>query len=134
MEKPWAGSNKGCFSSWWHFWVRGNQLQKLKKFFFPIYVIFFKGSCTLLHCCYILRKLKRCLTWYFYSFYIHKLTSIQSKYELTDICILYTDPQLITLVTTLPRTTAAQKCFLYHLLMGLCFWSWNFHQHGQGFH
>ena len=34
---------------------------------------------------------------------------MQSKYELTDICILYTDPQLITDVITLLRTTATKK-------------------------
>ena len=54
--------------------------------------------------------------------------------ELTDLCILYTDPQLMTKVITLFRTTAAQKKFLYYPLMGLHFWLWNFHQQGQGFH
>ena len=34
---------------------------------------------------------------------------MQSKYELTDICILYTDPQLITDMITLVRITAAPK-------------------------
>ena len=34
---------------------------------------------------------------------------MQSKYELTDIYILYKDPQLITGVITLLRITAAQK-------------------------
>ena len=34
---------------------------------------------------------------------------MHSKYELTDICILFTDPQMITDVITLLRTTAAQK-------------------------
>ena len=34
---------------------------------------------------------------------------MQSKYELTDICILYTDPQLITDVIILLRITTAQK-------------------------
>ena len=44
-----------------------------------------------------------------------------AKYELTDICILYTDPQLITVVITLLRTTTAKKFFLYYPLMGLRF-------------
>ena len=44
-----------------------------------------------------------------------------AKYELTDICILYTDPQLITVVITLLRTTTAKKTFLYYPLMGLRF-------------
>ena len=44
-----------------------------------------------------------------------------TKYELTDICILYTDPQLITVVITLLWTTTAQKKFLYYLPMGLSF-------------
>ena len=57
-----------------------------------------------------------------------------AKYELTDICILYTDPQLITVVITLLRTTTAKKNFLYYPLMGLHFWPWSFHQEGQGFH
>ena len=39
------------------------------------------------------------------------------KYELTNICILYTDPQLITLL----RSTAAQKKFLYYPVIGLRF-------------
>ena len=50
------------------------------------------------------------------------------------ICVLYTNPQLITNVVPLLRTAAAQKSFLYYPLMGLCFWPWNFHQQGQGFH
>ena len=62
------------------------------------------------------------------------LTLTQSKYELTDICILYTDPELMTDVITLIRTTNAQKKFLYYTLMGLRFWLWNFHQQGQGSH
>ena len=36
---------------------------------------------------------------------------MQSKYELTDACILYADPQLITDVITLLRTTATQTFF-----------------------
>ena len=44
-----------------------------------------------------------------------------AKYELTDICILYTDPQLITVVITLLRTTTAKNNFLYYPLMGLRF-------------
>ena len=71
---------------------------------------------------------------FFFSFYLHKLTLMQSKYELTDICILYTDPQLITDMITLLCTTGTQKCFLYYPLMGLPVWPWNFHQQRQGFH
>ena len=36
---------------------------------------------------------------------------MQSKYELSDICILHTDPQLDTVMITLLSTTAAQKYF-----------------------
>ena len=43
------------------------------------------------------------------------------KYELTDICIFYTDPQLITDVIILLRTTTVHKRFLYDPLMGLRF-------------
>ena len=94
VEKPWVGPNAGCFSSCWPLLgARKLAPKKLKNNFFPMYIIFFKGSCTLLQCFYIFRDLK---TWYFNSFYLHKLTLMQSKYELTDICILYADPQLIT--------------------------------------
>ena len=47
VEKPWVGPNTGCFSSF-------------GPLFFPMYVIFFKGSCTLLQCFYIVTDLKRC--------------------------------------------------------------------------
>ena len=55
---------------------------------------------------------------------------MQSKYELTDICILHTDPQWTQswshfLVLLLPKNIS---------LMDLRFWSWIFHQQGQGFH
>ena len=59
---------------------------------------------------------------------------MQSKYELIDICILYTDPQLITDIITLLCTTGTQKSFLYYPLVGLRVWPWNFHQQRQGFH
>ena len=58
----------------------------------------------------------------FYSFYVHRLTIMQPKHQLTDICILYTDPQLlfeclITVAIALLRTNAAQKNFLYYPLL-----------------
>ena len=59
VEKPWVGPNTGCFSSWWPLGREEIVTQKIRKRFFPIYVIFFKDSCTFLHCFYILRNLKR---------------------------------------------------------------------------
>ena len=71
---------------------------------------------------------------YVYSIQIPSWSLTWSHFdEPTDICILCTDPQLITDVIKL-RTTATQKSFLYYPLMGLRFWPWNFHQQGQGFH
>ena len=94
----------------------------------------FKGSCTLLHCFYIRKKLEEVLNLLFYSFYLHKLTLMKSRYELTDICKLYTDLQLITNVITLLRTAGAKKTFCINPLSGLRFWPRNFHKHGHGFH
>ena len=72
-----AGPNTGCFSRWWQlFGARKLVAKKLKDNFFPRYVRFFKGSCTLLHCFYVLSNFKSCETWYFYSFYFHKHTPI----------------------------------------------------------
>ena len=53
-------SNNGCFSSWLALLgTRKLALKNLRNDFFPVYVIFFKGSCTLLLCFYILINLKR---------------------------------------------------------------------------
>lgn len=48
--------------------------QKIKENFFAIEGLFFKGWCTLLHCSHIRSNLKSFETWYFYSWYVHKLT------------------------------------------------------------
>ena len=61
--RKWIGPNTGCFSSWWLLLcMRKFAPKKLKNNFFLIYVISFKGSCTLLHCFYILRNLKLVFT------------------------------------------------------------------------
>ena len=113
VKKPWTwvGPNTGCFWSWGPLLgTRKLAPKKLKNNFFLIYSLFFKGSCTLLHYFYILEEV---LNLVFFSFYLHKLTLMQSKYKLTDICILYTDPQLITDMITLLCTTSPPKIFLY---------------------
>ena len=84
--KGFIGSSS-CKWQWWpaqiqdvfhiddHFWAWKNRRPKSeKKNFCRRQVLFFKSSYTLLHCFYILSNLKSCYTWYFYSFYIHKLT------------------------------------------------------------
>ena len=78
--------------------------KKLKNNFFLIYVISFKGSCTLLHCFYILRNLKLVFTHFTFTNLPWCSQSMNSL-----MCILYTDPQLITDVITLLRTTATKK-------------------------
>ena len=61
VEKPWVGPNTGCFSIWWPLLgTRKLAPKKLKNNFFLIYILFLKGTCTLLHCFYILRNVKRC--------------------------------------------------------------------------
>ena len=57
VGKPGVGPN----TSWWPL-LGATKLapKKLKNNFFPIYIIFFKGSCTLLHFFYIFKNLKRC--------------------------------------------------------------------------
>ena len=87
--------------------------QKIKKQFFAIYLETWRGAKLGIFTHFIFTNFPRC-----------------SQYELTNICILYTDPQLITLL----RSTAAQKKFLYYPVIGLRFWTLNFHQQGQGFH
>ena len=59
VEKLWATPNTCCFSSWRSLLGARNRCPKNEKsIFFPIYIIFFKVSCTLLHCFYILRNLR----------------------------------------------------------------------------
>ena len=82
----------------------------------------YEGLCILLHCSHILSNLKSCSTWYFYPFYVHKLTPMQAKHQLTNGCILYRSPaafyvRLITVVIALLRTNATQKIFLYYPLL-----------------
>ena len=61
LEKPWVGPNTDCFWSWWPLLgMRKLAPKKLKNNFFLIYILFLKGTCTLLHCFYILRNVKRC--------------------------------------------------------------------------
>ena len=83
------GPKTGCFSHPWQLLcLTKSAPKKLKSNFSQRYVLFFKGSWTLLHCSHILSNLKSCLIWYCCSFYVHKLTLMQAKHQLTNVCIL----------------------------------------------
>ena len=129
VEKPWVDPNAGCFSSWWPLLGTRKLAPKKLKINFSL-----KAHAHYFTVFIYLETWRGAKLGIFYSFYLPKLTLMESKYELTDICILYTDPQQITDVIKLPRTTTIQKKFLYYPLMGLQFWSWNFHKQGYSFY
>ena len=131
----WIGPNTGCFSSWWPLLGTTKLVpKKLKNNFFLIF--------------YSLKAHAHYFTIFMYletwrgaklGIFTHfTFTNIpwcnQNMNSLIYVYILYTDPQLITDMITLLRTTGTQKSFLYYPLMGLRFWPWNFHQQRQGFH
>ena len=114
VENPWTSPNKVYFSSRWPpLGARKSAPKKLKNNFLQY-----------------TWKLEEVQNLEFLLILFSQIFPDAVKYELTNICILYTDPQLITLL----RSTAAQKKFLYYPVIGLRFWTLNFHQQGQGFH
>ena len=131
----WIGPNTGCFSSWWPLLGTTKLVpKKLKNNFFPIFYSLKAHAHYFTIFMYLetWRGAKLCI-------FIHfTFTNIpwcnQNMNSLIYVYILYTDPQLITDMITLLRTTGTQKSFLYYPLMGLRFWPWNFHQQRQGFH